>query len=294
MPTKRDNQFFWNGLSPFRQNTNLLFTIHIAILSLFATVLARSLRLPRPRWIFVWAPLLLFYTIATGMDPSAVRACLMALTLAAAWWINRSGDVFSLTALAAILLILADPAHLTDPGFILSFVLVLGLILVIPPVWETLQARWKHDSELDPNPPPLRQFTRWLGKAVAGLLVTAGAAWIVSLPLNLYYFKMFSWVSLPGNLITLPIAFLLMLSGGFALLMGAIWPAFGMIFNYANWLLAKVLIASLEMLNALPYGHFKIEGVPLWSVWLYYACGALVFCWIYRRRAEREEEPEGV
>ncbi len=264
---------------------------HIAILSLFATVLARSLRLPRPRWIFVWAPLLLFYTVATGMDPSAVRACLMALTLATAWWINRSGDVFSLTALAAILLILADPAHLTDPGFILSFVLVLGLILVIPPVWDALQTRWRHDSELDPpNPPPERRLALWLRKAIAGLVVTAGVAWIVSLPLNLYYFKLFSWVSLPGNLVTLPIAFLLMLSGGLALLLGAIWPAFGVIFNYANWLLARVLIASLEMLNALPYGHFKIEGFPAWGVWLYYALGAGVLCWIYRRRGKRTEE----
>ena len=265
---------------------------HIAILSLFATALARSLRLPRPRWIFVWAPLLLFYTVATGMDPSAVRACLMALTLAGAWWINRSGDVFSLTALAAILLILADPAHLTDPGFILSFVLVLGLILVIPPVWETLLARWRHNSELETDPPLFRRFGRWLRKAIAGILVTAGAAWIVSLPLNLYYFKIFSWVSLPGNLITLPIAFLLMLSGGLALLLGAIWPALGVLFNYANWLLARILIASLEKLNALPYGHFKIEGFPIWAVWLYYTLGAGLLCWIYHRRGERAEELE--
>lgn len=264
---------------------------HVAILTLFGAALARSLRLPRTRWIWVWTPLLIGYTVATGMEPSAVRACLMALTLAGAWAINRSGDIFSITALAAIVLILADPSNLTAPGFILSFVTVLGLTLVIPPAWEALQARWRRARELElPELPFRRRLFIGARHSAAALLLATGAAWIVSLPLNLYYFKLFSWVSLPGNLITLPLAFLLMLSGGLSLLAGAVWAPIGTIFNFAHWRLARLLMAALEQLNALPYGHFKIEGFPAWAVWAYYACGAGLLCWIYRRRGEQAEE----
>jgi len=265
---------------------------HVAILTLFTAMIARSLRLPRPRWILLWAPVLLFYTVATGMEPSAVRACIMALALAGAWAANRSGDLFSITALAALILLLIDPAHLTDPGFILSFVTVIGLSTLIPPVWEGLTARWAREDAWDPpGPPPFRRkIFRWLRRAGAGLIVTSAAAWLVSLPLNLYYFKLFSWVSLPGNLITLPLAFLLMLSGGLALAVGAIWPGLGLVFNHANWLLARILIAGLEALYRLPQGHFKIDRFPAWAVWLYYALAALAILWLHQRRKPSETQ----
>ena len=48
--------------------------LNIALVAALLIALVSALGVPRPHWVLVVAPLLVFYTFASGAQPSAVRA----------------------------------------------------------------------------------------------------------------------------------------------------------------------------------------------------------------------------
>ena len=92
--------------------------ILIAILGMF--------RVSSVYWGLFLAPLLCMYTFATGMQTSAVRACIMAMIYWGAPLLGRKADSLTALCVSALLIVGAVPTQLLDKGFILSFVCVLG------------------------------------------------------------------------------------------------------------------------------------------------------------------------
>ena len=80
-----------------------------------------SCGVPRYYWVYILAPLLLIYTFATGLRPSAVRACLMALFYFSAPVVGRRFNALSALATTALAVHLFAPAYIFDLGCILSF-----------------------------------------------------------------------------------------------------------------------------------------------------------------------------
>ena len=77
------------------------------------------------------------YVIATGVQPSAVRAWLMTAVMALAALSGRRGDGLSALSIAVVGALTLWPPTLFDLGFRLSVVAVLGLLLFAP-----LATRW--------------------------------------------------------------------------------------------------------------------------------------------------------
>lgn len=245
--------------------------LHVGIVAALLLVGVRACGVSRTRWVLYLAPLLILYTVATGMRPSALRACAMALAFSSAFLFNRKPDAPSAWALAALLILVAAPAQLTSPGFIFSFVIVAGLIRLYPLMAGPAREWWSADpyalTTPDGDESALRRGGRWF----VGLAAASVAAWLSSAPLTAHYFNLFSPVGLIGNLFVIPAAFLLVLSGFLALVFGLAADVGAEIFNHANRMILVVLIALIDSLSQWPGGHWHVRSPGAGWMALWYA-----------------------
>jgi ComEC/Rec2-related protein len=276
-------------------------TFHVVAISglhvgMIAWLLASVLRLggiSRVWWFPILAPLLIVYTMGTGASASALRACIMACLFFAASLFGRKEDSWSALSASALLILALDPWQVLDRGFILSFCLVGGLLLMAP-----LLAR-STPSFLKPDPfiareliPKWKQMTYWALKGIWATIALSGAAWFTSLPLSAYFFGRISLVALLANLVAIPASFLIVLTGCFSLAFGSVWLPLAEVFNYANLAIITVLIKALDLLAAIPFASVNVPRPPLWVLPVWYAGLIALALWM-RSRPKPEEAPFG-
>ncbi len=173
---------------------------NVAFVLAAASPLLRRLR-PWWRWAATLG-LIGWFMALTRFEPSVLRAGLMAMLATSSFVVGRQHSVVRLLALAVTILVLVDPMLVWSVGFWLSTGATAGVCVVAPPLAERL-------------PGPL-----WLR---APLSVTLGAQLGVVLPSWLVFHRL-PLVSLPANLLAVPVAGFVMLFGIPAGLLSAVVP----------------------------------------------------------------------
>lgn len=245
--------------------------LHVGIFAGIVLLALSITRVPRVYWFACLAPILVAYTVSTGARPSAVRACTMALIYFAAPLFRRRSDAVSAVSAAAVLLLAWDPSQIRDLGFIFSFTVVLGLIILYPVCEAPFKGLFAKDPFRVRTEPKPVQWIRSTGKYVTSLLAASCAAWLTSAPLMAYYFERFAPIALPGNLFAIPLTFLIVFTGCLSLVFGSWIPLAADLFNHANLALASALVGSIRTLSTVPGSHMKIDPIPLWGVFVWYA-----------------------
>ncbi|MDP2991189.1 MAG: ComEC/Rec2 family competence protein, partial [Kiritimatiellota bacterium] len=243
---------------------------HVAILALFIIVVLQAQRVCRVKWFLYVAPVLIAFTLSTGLSSSAVRGCLMALLVFLGPLLHRKPDLPSAMALAAILILAVDPFQLFDYGFLLSFGVVAGLIVFCPPMLKSVEPWLMPDPwRLEPERPTV-QFWRHVERFVALLLVSSLAAWLVSTPFIARWFNLVSPVALLANLVVIPVSTLILLAGCLSILFGNWLPWLGEVFNFANVALVSFLIFITDSMARIPWGHFFVASPPIWALLVWF------------------------
>ena len=264
--------------------------LHVGIVALIIVMMARFAGVPRGGWLWVAVPLLVLYTLATGSRPSAVRACIMATLYMGAFAVHRKPDALSALGGAGVLSLAIRPHDLVSIGFILSFSVVAGLIILYPVLdrifvtcvvamrqrlasrlgREQIVLPWEHDP-LDAAPDLWRERAATIGlQYLKSLIILSLAAWLVSAPLTAFYFGRLTVVAILSNIAIIPMTFLIVVCGCLSILVGAVWPGFALVFNNANCLLVHTLIGTMHGLSNVPGGSIPVPPPPLWMVLLWY------------------------
>lgn len=180
----------------------------------------------------VWSLALLIvglwsYAVLTGLSPSVVRACVM-LTIYAIGLLYTSSNIsLNALALAALLMLMVDPLMFWDVSFQMSFASMLGILLLAPPFYSFLPARFEHPEasahvwrrEMHPRGNAMvRAFWSLCSMSVSAQLAVA--------PLSAYYFGRIPCYFLLTNLIIFLLVSLI-LYGAIALLLLAGLPFVG-------------------------------------------------------------------
>ncbi len=180
--------------------------IHILAVSglhvgLIYVVLAPMLRKLFPgkskRWLkfLIPAAILWIYAGVTGFSPSVLRAALMfsAFIVAETW--ERNSSSYNTIGISAFLLLCWNPGMILELGFQLSYLAVLGIIMLQKKITDALP------------------FTNaWMQKMWQLSSVTL-AAQITTFPLSIYYFHQFPVYFLFSNLLVIPISTVLLYAG---------------------------------------------------------------------------------
>lgn len=232
--------------------------LHVSFILAFVLLLARLLRRQHSWGLFLlMVPLLTLYTLLSDASAPAVRASIMGLATLLAMRLMRYRDPLTIIALAALALLLANPYNLWQIGFQLSFLAMLGLILLTP--------------RFEP-------FLGFLPKSLASALAVSLAAECVSLPLVAYYFYQIAPLSTLMNLLVVPFFSLLVPLALVALLVAAAVPALGVLFFLPVRMLILVIVALMDIVNSLTGTLHIYIGQP--SIWLLLLCYAalIAFC----------------
>ena len=166
------------------------------------------------------------YAALVGFEPSVVRALVLLVFWATAFWLKQEKD--SLTAMAAALLLLIawNPFSAVSAGLLLSFSATLGLILLSAPlnqIWNRLLKPVRNKK--------LQKILRY----ITGTLTTTMAATLFTMPLNLLFFETVPLLSLVSNLLILWAISLVMVLGILILVLSLFWgSAAGFL---AHWVL---------------------------------------------------------
>ena len=253
---------------PFQQTGTLhLFAVaglHVGIVARLLWILAMVLHLPRKWTIALIIPALFFYAAVTGLHTSSVRAAVMSAVLLAGFFAERKVSALNSLAAAAFLILSWDTNELFSIGFQLSFSVVAAIILFADPIFRFLR-RWGAPDPFLPRVllrAPRRFVDTSLGLICRGASVSA-AAWIGSFPLLLWDFYLITNVSVLANLVVVPIAFFILGIAMLSLLAVPFSSTLSIVFNNANWALAKAILGVVHVFAQIPGGHYYVAH-PHW------------------------------
>ncbi len=223
---------------------------HIVVLSGFNLAVVASFLLiffsflpPPANWLLAGGGII-FFTIMSGGEAAAVRAALMALVALLARSTGRLYDATSALFLAGAAMIIWNPLLLAfDIGFQLSFLATLGLIF-ISPVLASLLSRL----------PKKFGFAELVYSSLAAQL--AVAPWIA------YRLGQISLVSLPANLLVLPLVPLAMLTAFLSGLTGLISSFLAIIPAAATEFLLTTIVSVASYFSAWSWASITVR-LPL-------------------------------
>jgi ComEC/Rec2-related protein len=172
-----------------------------------------------------------------------VRATVMALAILLAWRLGRPLNALGCWSIAFLAMLVWSPIVLLDPGAQLSFGVVLGLILIAPPLYRRMAGFFRPDPFL-----PDSLMTVWQKREEAfwsrgsALLAASIAATLVSEPITALDFYQVTPISIVANLLVVPLAGLITVVGTISVVSSLVLPPLAALFNNANWVFAKLLI----------------------------------------------------
>ena len=240
-----------------RSGTSHLLAISGFNMTLVAAAVAAVLRRhagPRLRSLAIVLAVVL-YSLLVGLGASVVRSAIMATATALGLALGRRAAAANgLCAAIAVMLVL-DPATLSDAGFLLSAAATGGLLAFQAPLAERL-----------------RRLPTIVGEGLAATL----AATLPTLPIIAGIFGRISIVSPLANVVAVPLFPVLMVTSVATAGLGAISPDAARPIALVAYGFAFVLRVVVETAAALPLAAIDVPRGPLTSVILLAMCFAVV------------------
>ena len=178
--------------------------------------------------ICIWA-----YAAVTGFSPAVLRASTCLGFLIIGKTIRRKPEMLNVISASVFFLLVMDPSILSDVGFQLSYMAVIGIVLLYKPVYD------------------LYVTHLWLPDKIWALVAVSVAAQIATFPLSLYYFHRFPNYFIVSNLIIVPLSNGIILMGILGLVFSSL-PVIGNLTISALKILLIGLNQSVLWIGSLP------------------------------------------
>jgi competence protein ComEC len=227
---------------------------NMAVLSGVVMGLLGRFRVRPRRAALIGLSVIALYTVLVGASPSVVRAAIMSSMLVIGGLLRRKSYVPTSLAFVAILLSLQNPTVLWDVGFQLSLFATLGLALFANPLTGYFNGFL---ARLFP-----RKTALLVGDFLGEPLIVSIAAQIMSLPLIILYFGRLAVVSLPVNLLVIPVQSVLMVLGLVAALLGLILFPVAQLLFWLDMLLLGWTLGVVRAFAHLPFAQVDVQVDP--------------------------------
>lgn len=217
--------------------------LHLNILLLYLSALIALI--PRkPRRIA--GPVLnilmaLFVLFLTGGSASISRAAIMLILANLAGLLFRERDQLHALLLAALILLVINPASAYSISFQLSFLATLGIVLFGAPF-----SRF------------LRRYVR--SRYISDSVAISLCAQIFTLPVIAYVFNEVSTITVIANLLVVPLLPILLIAAILFLAAAFLLPAAANIFAGFTFLTARAVLFVVHMLAKIPFASIMISG----------------------------------
>lgn len=215
--------------------------MHVGIIYLLAAALLSFLN--RKKWMKILKQILLliliwFYAMIAGLSPSILRSALMISFVIVGELLQRKGFAINSIAASAFVLLCVNPYNLFEIGFQLSYVAVIGIVVLQRPIYGWFCFKNKFADKV------------WEITAVAL------AAQIATVPFTLFYFNQFTTYFWLSNLFMTPISFVVIMSGMILLLVSWI-PFLNTLVGYVVWGAVYLMNFCVDFVEKIPFSIIK-------------------------------------
>ena len=231
--------------------------------------------------------IVILYGMMTGNGISALRAVIMYLVSSYGMIAGRIYDMQSALAVAAMLLLFVRPACLYDSGFLMSFTAASGVGFILP----VLSRTFAHSEGAHRTKKVYVCLNKARGSVLASLSIL-----LMTLPVTLYFYYEVSLCGILLNLLALPAASVILMSGTAAMLLGSFF-LFG---GFLAALPGRAMLAVLRKVSALSAGlpfTSIVTGRPSAAgIVIYYILLVLFTCLLSRidRLRKRRKKKRGI
>lgn len=250
--------------------------LHLGILA--GILMFIALRLPLPRVISLGAVALFvtFYMLATDARPPIVRATILVVIACLAQILYRRTVSINTLAAAALVLLIVNPSELFQIGTQLSFLAVASIILFAAPWSDRMTERLDGLLQQRIDDPDAHIMLRSFGTVLIGAVAVSATIWLVSMPLVMSNFHLFTPVAVPLNvLLWIPMTIALV-SGFGVLVLGVLAPPLAVLPAWVCNQSLDLIRWSVDQSAAIPAGHHWVAGPETWWVAGFYLGIALL------------------
>ena len=244
--------------------------MHVGIIFLFLETILSFMAKFRYGIYFKSLIQLLFvgsYAAVTGFSPAVLRAATCLGFMIIGKTIRRKPEMLNVISASVFFLLMMDPSILSDVGFQLSYLAVIGIVILNKPIYD------------------LYVTHHWLPDKIWALVAVSMAAQIATFPLSLYYFHRFPNYFILSNLIIVPLSNGIILMGILGLVFSSL-PFIGNLTISALKLLLTCLNKSVLWIGSLP-GAVTTGFFPdIAEVCLLYLLIMAVFLYVTEKRAK--------
>lgn len=216
----------------------------VVIFGLFYLLLIKILPLKFRKYaiisslIFIW-----LFIIFIGFGSSVLRSGLMLSIYFVYVLLQRKPDLLHSLSLSAFIILIFDTQQLFDVGFQLSFCAVLGIYWLNQPILNYF---------------PIQD--NWLKKLIFNTVSISVSAQLATLPLVLYYFHQFSFISIAANFFIVPFSEVIIV---FSFLM-TIFITLNLDFNLMNVAYDFIIQLLLKVVHWFAnFNHLFLENIPM-------------------------------
>lgn len=250
--------------------------IHIVVLSGYNVMLVVTFVLAILSYLCGLRTRLLFgllaiaaFALTVGLSATVLRASLMAGLILVAHATGRNYEVIRALFLAGLVMVFINPYLLVfDPGFQLSFLATLGLILVGPLIEKRIM--------FVPSVIGLRSF-----------LVATLATQLCVLPFLLYQIGEFSVVAVLVNVLVLPMVPVAMLLTFLTGLVGLAHSGAATAIGFLAYLSLSYILVVAEWFSSLPFAAYEVPAFH----WLVMVVSYVVLGWLFWKFTNSSTNP---
>jgi competence protein ComEC len=205
---------------------------------------------------------LIFYCLFTGSSPSIVRATIMGILLLLTYDMERKVNFYNAVGFSAFVILIFNTKQLFDPGFILSYTAVLSMVFCYEK-FKPYLVEWYEGKGM--------WYRRWIKYALI-LFVTTLAAQVGVLPVTGNYFEKISIVSLPANLIIVPLANLSLAVGFMQVLAETFSGYLSSVIAAANTLILSFQLWLIKLFSSWDFTYFEVFKFDELAIAAYFIC----------------------
>ncbi|MFA5092773.1 MAG: ComEC/Rec2 family competence protein [Candidatus Omnitrophota bacterium] len=215
---------------------------NVSIVAFIINLLFKILRIPRKQRLILAIICLLIYCAVTGASNPVVRATVMGVVFLSAYFFKRDFDIYNSLALSALFILIIAPRQFFDIGFQLSFISVWAIIYLYP----KLKAFFH-----------LEDYKNKIWKFIGEGFLVSLSAWLGTLWIIAFNFRIIAPITIIANILIVPLATVITLSGFTLVVFGLIHPYLASLFSAPVALFINLLLSINTAIIKLPFAYIR-------------------------------------
>lgn len=204
-------------------------------------------------------PIIWFYVLMAGAQPSAMRAAVMFSILAFGTMLQKNKNGLNQLMAAAFALLCSEPAWLFSIGFQLSFIAVLSILLFYKPVYNLLPITGR---KVEPGGNKLKHIAFSIGDNFGSVVSMSIAAELLVAPVVMYYFHTYPLMFAFANIAAFIFMGLTLLSGVVLVAVSPVPILAHSVAAFVSWMVRVfgMIVGHLQGVGPRALKHLMIDG----------------------------------